>query len=556
MFDHSKAEQAGIDGVLLTVSRADSRVESGVAQVTVDYSSFADAYGGDWRSRLQLVSLPTCALTTPKVSGCLTATALGSTNDVRAQKLSAPVSVNGTDRVLAVTASSASSSGDYTATKLSSASSWVGGSSSGDFSWSYPFRVPPATGGPSPTLELQYSAQSVDGRTAASNNQPSWVGEGFELSESYVERRYANCSDQGHANKFDQCWKYDNATLVMNGKSNELVKFGSTWRLRDDDGSKVEKVTGENSDNNHEAWKVTTQDGTQYFFGRNVLPGLTASTPTNSVWTVPVFADKSGEECYNADFSKSFCDQGWRWNLDYVVDPHGNAMTMWYAKETNYYAKYGAATATAAYTRGGYLTGIKYGQTADTLTVNAPMQVNFVTQERCLSNCGSLTSTTKANWPDVPFDQICASGAACTKTSPSFFSRRRLDTITTQVLKGTAYASVDQWQLAVDFPSSGDLMSGKALWLQSITHTGPRLISYVGDATEGHLWPETVGQSGRRHGWPVADDEAASRQYLDRDGRRDNGELLGTGVCGHDAYASGGRPQHYALLPGEVDATE
>ncbi|WP_198675816.1 RHS repeat-associated core domain-containing protein [Kribbella monticola] len=482
MFDHAKAERTGIDGVLLTVTRADQRVEAGVTQVTVDYSGFAEAYGGDWRSRLRLVSLPRCALTTPKNAGCLTATELGSTNDARAQKLSAPVSVSGTEQVLAVTASAASSSGDYAATKLSSASSWVGGSSSGDFSWSYPFRVPPATGGPSPSLELQYSAQSVDGRTAVSNNQPSWVGEGFELSESYVERRYANCSDEGHTGKYDQCWKYDNATLVMNGKSNELVKSGSTWRLKDDDGSKVEKVTGENSDNNNEAWKVTTQDGTQYFFGRNVLPGLTSSTPTNSVWTVPVFADKSGEECYKSDFSTSFCDQGWRWNLDYVVDPHGNAMTMWYAKETNYYAKYGATTATAAYTRGGYLTSIKYGQTAGTLAANAPMQVDFDTQERCVvADCSSLTSTTAYKWPDVPFDQICASGAACKNTAPTFFSRRRLQKITTKVLKGSSSAPVDQWQLTQTFPPSGDLLAGNALWLQSITHTG--LASSVTPAT-------------------------------------------------------------------------
>ena len=41
-------------------------------------------------------------------------------------------------------------------------------------------RVPPAVHGPAPKLALSYSAQSVDGRHAASNNQPSWVGEGFE----------------------------------------------------------------------------------------------------------------------------------------------------------------------------------------------------------------------------------------------------------------------------------------------------------------------------------------------------------------------------------------
>ncbi|MFI5736553.1 polymorphic toxin-type HINT domain-containing protein [Kribbella sp. NPDC051587] len=471
IFDHAEAEQIGIEGVLLTAARADNLLEQGTTQIEIDYSRFADAYGGDWRNRLKLVALPACVLTTPSKAGCLTQTDLGSTNDLRRQKLSAPVAVDSNARVLAVTADSSSTSGDYTATSLAPASNWAAGGSSGDFTWSYPLRVPPATGGPSPSLSFSYSAQSVDGRTVASNNQPSWVGEGFELSESYVERKYASCDDEGHTGKYDLCWKYDNATLVMNGKSNELVKSGSGWKLKDDDGSKVEKVVSPNNpDNNKEVWKVTTQDGTQYFFGQNIVPGV--STPTNSVFTVPVSGDTAGEECYNATFANSFCDQGWRWNLDYVVDPHGNAMTMWYAKETNYYAKNGSTTANAAYTRGGYLQTIKYGQRSDALTTTAPMQVDFVTQERCdkQDNCSSLTTTTKSNWPDVPFDQICASGATCTKPAPTFFTRRRLDTITTKVLKGTSYQEVDRWQTSVDY--RGDSLSGKSLWLQSITHTG------------------------------------------------------------------------------------
>ena len=35
----------------------------------------------------------------------------------------------------------------------------------------------------------------MDGRTSATNNQPSWVGEGFEFSPGgYIERRYVACS--------------------------------------------------------------------------------------------------------------------------------------------------------------------------------------------------------------------------------------------------------------------------------------------------------------------------------------------------------------------------
>ena len=31
--------------------------------------------------------------------------------------------------------------------------------------------------------------------------------------------------------------------------------------------------------------------------------------------------------CYDATFAAGFCDQAWRWNLDYVVDVHGNTIT-------------------------------------------------------------------------------------------------------------------------------------------------------------------------------------------------------------------------------------
>jgi RHS repeat-associated protein len=469
VLDQKASTAADVSGFLFGLTRADQGQGEAPAQLTVDYSSFAEASGGDWASRLKLVSLPACALTTPRAEGCLTPAEVGGVNDMEKQTLTAPVSVGNTERVMAVTAASGGSSGDYAATSLSPAASWSAGRSSGDFTWNYPLRVPPAPAGPTPTLSIDYSAQSIDGKTAASNNQSSWVGEGFGLTESYVERKYGSCADDGQAGKFDLCWKYDNATVVLNGQAAELVKGANGWRLKNDDGSKVEKVTNpvSNGDDDNEAWKVTTLDGTQYYFGRQLIAGQ------NSVWTVPVAGDDANEPCNKTTFATSFCDnQAWRWNLDYVVDPHGNAMSLWYAKEINYYAKNGATTATKVYDRGGYLTKILYGQRADAMTALAPMQVLFDTQERCLSNCTSLTAATKANWPDLPFDQICASGATCTKVAPSFFSRRRLTQVTTQVLKGATYQSVDGWTLSQDFPPTGDPMSGRALWLQSITHTG------------------------------------------------------------------------------------
>ena len=81
--------------------------------------------------------------------------------------------------MLAATSGPSGAAGDFTATPLAPSATWQAGGSSGDFSWSYPMRVPPSLDGPKPDVTLAYSAQSVDGHSAASNNQPSWAGEGF-----------------------------------------------------------------------------------------------------------------------------------------------------------------------------------------------------------------------------------------------------------------------------------------------------------------------------------------------------------------------------------------
>lgn len=79
--------------------------------------------------------------------------------------------------------------------------------------------MPPSNGGPAPNLAITYDSQSVDGRLPSTNNQPSWAGEGFDLSTSYIERSYDSCDDDGQNGKNDECWANDNATLVLGGKS-------------------------------------------------------------------------------------------------------------------------------------------------------------------------------------------------------------------------------------------------------------------------------------------------------------------------------------------------
>ena len=480
-FDQETSEDADVDGPLLSVTRADGESDPAAVRVTINYSDFADAYGGDFGSRLTAVSVPECATSTPDDAAC-SPQEVESSNDTSADTLSAEVAVSSVVTLLAATATESSSQGDYSATGLSPSSSWSVSPSSGAFTWSYPLRLPPVPGGNAPSVTLGYSSQTVDGRTSTTNNQGSWLGEGFSYEPGYVERQYNTCQDDGHDEVGDLCWAYDNATIVLGGRSGQLVRDGDTWRFSSDDGSKIERLTGAvNGDNDGEYWKVTTTDGTQYFFGLNRLAGWAAGNEeTASAWTVPVFGDDSGEPCYSATFADAHCQQAWRWNLDYVKDIRGNVMSYFYGQETNSYAL-GRKTDVAgtSYTRGGWLKRIDYGQRDGAVyTTNAPARVVFTTAERCIPTdtmaCAEadLTTDTASAWPDVPFDRYCAASVVCAddQVSPTFWTRKRVTAITTQIRSGSDWQAVDAWDLEHLFVDNGD--GSRSLWLHTITHRG------------------------------------------------------------------------------------
>ncbi|MFE9747094.1 RHS repeat-associated core domain-containing protein [Saccharothrix saharensis] len=464
-----------LDGPLFRLGGANAQPLS----VEVDYSGFRDAYGGDWATRLKLAVLPECALTTPDRADCQ-GKALSTRNDgsgtLTADVTPAP------NQVFAVTAAASSGAGDFGASSLSPATTWTTGASSGDFTWQYGMETPPALEGPDPELELSYNSGNVDARTSATNNQPSWVGEGFDFSPGgYIERRYASCStdtkDSSSTRKTgDLCWRTDNATLTLNGGGGELVRDDATgaWRLRTDDGSRIERVTGkDNGDNDGESWKVTTKDGTQYFFGLNKLPGWTTGKQvTNSAWTVPVFGNHANEPCRQSTFDASWCQQAWRWNLDYVVDVHGNTMSYFYKTEANKYARNLTSTKVSPYVRDGYPERIEYGQRdGEVYTKPAVAQVVFTVADRCVPGTDCVT-TKPENWPDTPLDQLCTSTTTCgTRYTPTFWTQKRLAKITTKVWNSTAYKDVDSWALTHSFPSPGD-GTRAGMWLASIQRTG------------------------------------------------------------------------------------
>ncbi|MGW4471453.1 RHS repeat domain-containing protein [Nonomuraea sp. NPDC004354] len=479
----------------------------GKTRLRIDYSGFRYAYGGDYGARLRMVRLDECALDAA-ATDCAPPEPVKSENDAKAGTLTAEVE---TGAVYALTAAASGQSGDHSATSLSPSADWSVGTQTGDFTWDYDLRTPPALGGDEPEISLAYSSQSVDGRTASTNNQASWAGDGFELNPGgYVERRYKSCMIDGKKTG-DLCWDQDNAILALGSSAVELVKDATTrqWRPKRDDGTRIEYLTGAaNGDDNGEYWRVTTADGTQYTFGLNRLPGWASGKPeTKSVQTVPVFGNNSGEPCYSSTPANAWCQQAYRWNLDHVRDTHGNATTYWYERETNHYGRNSKPELGTQYVRGAYLTRIDYGYLQNELFTTAPAaRVLFEVAERCLPSgtvtCAAdqLKKETAGHWPDVPFDQICDAGVKCVdRLTPTFFTRKRLTKVTTQVRNGSGqYYAVDSWALTHQFPATGDGLS-PSLWLASIQQTGhvggtitlPRT-TFVGvqlpnrvDATEG-----------------------------------------------------------------------
>ncbi|MGC5342385.1 RHS repeat-associated core domain-containing protein [Streptomyces sp. DT171] len=491
------ARGLGLDGVLLSVSGtgpADTSGDGRRVGVSLDYSAFGEAYGGDYGARLRLATLPACALTTPELARCRTTTPVAGRNDGEKHTVSAdsvalrPAASAVLLAAVADPAGGTAGAGDYTATPLSSSAAWQTSLQTGDFSWSYPLTAPTVPGGLLPKLSIGYSSGSIDGQTSNSNNQSSWLGSGFDMNTGFIERHFKPCGEDGDWSRDDapgdQCWGYDNATISFNGRAGELIPAGKdVWRIRNDDGTRVEKLRNAteraNGDNDGEYWKVTTTDGLQYFFGYNRLPSWSAGKPeTKSTWNVPVFGNNADEPCHQATFAASWCRQAWRWNLDYVVDLNGNAMSYWYTPETNSYGRNRVAADDTSYERGGVLDHIEYGQRSDTFfTAKAAGKVVFTNTERCIQPTAAACAPAEIDknatrWEDTPWDLNCKAGTDCDKGrfAPSFWSRKRLTKVTTQVLQPSGgYADADAWAFTQKW---GDADIDRSLLLESIQHTG------------------------------------------------------------------------------------
>jgi RHS repeat-associated protein len=576
---HKAALRAGANGMLLTLTPTPGT--TGKVDVVIDYAQLARAYGGGYGSRLQLVQLPSCVLTTPQAAACQKRTPVPFTNRVGANQLTATVTLSGapptvsstspttegglhgqlarvtpisttstsSSTTLAVTSSTSGSQGDYSATSLNPAGAWQT-SPSGAFTYSYPIDVPSAVDGSAPAVSLGYDSQSQDGETSARNSQASWIGDGWDYDPGFVERTYRPCSSlvdsddkQILKGSGDECWGGDNAVLSFGSHSGRLVPDGvdssvtgeiKQWRLRGDDGTLVQELSGApNGLQDGIYFRVLTTDGTAAYFGAEhapsgtggaaTIPSSPADSSTASAWGVPVLHPLSSDPCYNAsDGKKSKCakQEGWRWNLDFVVAPSGSVQRYGYTRQTNHYDLGGGQAASGdhgtltSYTRGGALTSIRYGYTlADAKANRQPSaEVDFTLAQRCqttdtFTDCsaGNLKDSTATHWPDVPWDLHCDStdttvladdatsvpSNVCIVPSPTFWTTTRVQDITTKVhvkdSSTNAMKPVDSYHLhqvysdaggtvdpvtgtSVDPKDAGQLQA--VMWLQTIQHTG------------------------------------------------------------------------------------
>lgn len=478
--------------IAIEIQRTDGSRSAGPVAVQIPTNVLASLYGGDYASRLRWVQVPASEATSQK-SVAAAAKPVAATETKNSVLLTPQAS--STPMMMTAQASGASSagSGDYTATPLNTAAEWDVSTQTGDFSWSYPIRTVPVAAGPQPKVALSYDSQSVDGETGATNNQPSAVGEGWSLTAGgFIQRNYVPCAlDDGPtgpiANSGDLCWKADNATLSIAGHAGQLTQIGTTgqWRLQSDDGTRIQHAAGSpncgsNGTWDVDCWVVTTTDGTRYFFG--------SRSASQSTWTVPVFGNDPGEPCN----STAFCMQAWRWNLDEVVDVHGNAEVYYYNAQNNIYSRQG--TTPTLYMRGGELDHIDYGMNVNHVTdanaASATVSFGYDAYGRCddasHANCTSEPSAGfatapahPADYPDVPFDQNCTSGSCTGLLSPSFWTVSTLASITTTSWSAGVATKVDSWALSHSFPDPGD-GGAHSLWLTRVDHTG-----YVGGtATE------------------------------------------------------------------------
>jgi hypothetical protein len=496
---------------VFSVRRADGSAAESSVDLQVDYSGYAEAFGGNYPDRLRLVRLPACAVGSPSSPECAVPVPIVAVNDPASRTLTARVPVAGesdpspepgtleSGTVLAVTSTGqATSTGDYTATDLNPGGTWQVGLSSGSFAYAYPVPEPPLLAGSGLGLALSYSSQSVDAFTQSTNNQAGWAGLGWDLSPGFIERKFRPCSedvgDGSPKERADQvtwgdlCWESPDQNdgesdttdfstselyLHLNGVSTRIVKdhVSGQWKTEQDFGWEIELLSGAPGG---EYWSISTLEGDRYRFGY--------TNPANN--RVPVVGDDPGEPNY--DNYPGVAQQTWRWNLDQVIDVDENQTVLVWTEEFNYFKRV-VSGSIVQYTRAPYLDRIEYGYNHTVLGSIPTAKVEFTSIGRCVettlrddpvaqpyvsTDCPPATEANAASYPDVPVDLKCSS-TSCGQLTPTFFSEKRLEHITTYQWDPVAADFRNIYRLHLRFKTLNPPgLTGQVLWLDRIFPVG------------------------------------------------------------------------------------
>jgi hypothetical protein len=387
-FGQQTAWQAGIAGMVFEVARADGGTSPVTVPLELDYSGFRNAFGGEYPTRLNVVRMPECAAV------CGPPRPVAWRNDIAAGKITA--------------------------------------------------EVPAEPGG------ARFALTSMPGDFADSSSSSSSSSQGEQ--PGYVGRSYRRCAEDmaGGSNSVetgDECWETRGSKLVqrpyieMPGLAADLVmdETNGTWRAEGADDWQVVLLRGaRNGDDDGEHWQVTSPQGTRFVFGANRLPGA------NSAWTVPVFGNHPGEPCWAEPFDAAWCQQAYRWNLEYIVDSRGVAMSYFYDVEVNHYGRTNNESNATPYVRAGNLARIEYLQREQDGYLQREQSggltepgawIVFTTGNRCAADTPCST-TRPQDWPEVPWDQACSAAPCTDRHTPVFFSSKRLAEITVAVRGG------------------------------------------------------------------------------------------------------------------------
>ena len=238
---------------------------------------------------------------------------------------------------------------------------------------------------------------------------------------------------------------------------------GNEYRLESDPNWKVTKHTTTNplhpvnaADASYkDYWIVRTTDGTKYRFGAESEDYTGADL--NSVQYVTVRDDSVCPE------PTDLCEVAYQWNLDRVVDMHGNVVSYFYEHEMNRYRAEGGNGLTyyREYVRASHLDRIEYTK-RNTSSRTANAQIKFNWEIRCGDASSTFGNCTfPGEFWDTPDDLWCKyndtwqSNAACDERAPTFWSQLRLGSIQTMVRRSSTsgrWNTLTTHDLAQTFP--------------------------------------------------------------------------------------------------------